>query len=346
MRGEKVLWLGLLLDERMLCEPGPGSIFARRTRVKRASPADRLPRRMRFARTDPIMCFREATETDATTSVLITGCSSGIGRATAIHLARRGYSVYATARRPGTIEGLAGHGCRLLRLDVCEEASMREAVASVEAEHGAVGVLVNNAGYGLTGPLEDLSPEDVRRQFETNVFGPLRLAQLALPGMRQQGCGRIVNVSSVGGRITTPGTGAYHASKHALEALSDVLRVEVHGFGIDVILIEPGAIRTRWVETAVRSREDPRDPSGPYVELQRSLAERLRGAHEGVLGLAAGPPEAVARVIEGAIAAPRPRSRYVVPAPSRLFIALGRCLPDRLWDAAMRHTYRLPGRTR
>jgi NAD(P)-dependent dehydrogenase (short-subunit alcohol dehydrogenase family) len=280
---------------------------------------------------------------DASQSVLITGCSSGIGRATAIHLAARGHCVYATARRPETIENLAEHGCRLLRLDVCEEASMQEAVRDIETEHGAVGVLVNNAGYGLTGAIEELPLDEVRRQFETNLFGALRLTQLVLPGMRRRRSGKIVNVSSVAGRITTPGTGAYHASKHALEALSDALRVEVRGFGVDVILIEPGAIRTQWVETAVRSREEPPDPANPYFELHRSVAERLRGAHEGVLRLAAGSPEAVAQVIERAITVARPRTRYVVPAASRLFVALGRWLPDRLWDAVMRRTYRAPG---
>ena len=143
---------------------------------------------------------------EAFPSVLITGCSSGIGRATAIHLAARGYCVYATARRPETIEALAEHGCRLLRLDVCDEASRQEAVCRVEAEQGAVGVLVNNAGYGLTGAIEALPLDAVRSQFETNLSGPLRLAQLALPGMRRRRSGRIVNVSSVGGRIPPRGS--------------------------------------------------------------------------------------------------------------------------------------------
>jgi NAD(P)-dependent dehydrogenase (short-subunit alcohol dehydrogenase family) len=284
-------------------------------------------------------------KSDLSKPVLITGCSSGIGRATALHLAARGYCVYATARRPETIEALAEHGCRLLRLDVCDEPSMQEAVHTIEAAHGAVGVLVNNAGYGLEGAVEELPLEEVRREFETNLFGPLRLTQLVLPGMRRQRFGKIVNVSSVGGRITTPGTGAYHASKHALEAVSDALRFEVRGFGIDLIVIEPGAIRTRWVDTAVHRLEGQRDPSSPYAELDGAVAERLRGAHRGLLGLAAGPPEAVARSIEQAITAARPRSRYVVPAVSRLFGASGRWLPTRLWDALLRRLYPSPGAT-
>jgi len=276
-------------------------------------------------------------------AVLITGCSSGIGRATALRLAARGLPVYATARRLEAIEDLAAKGCQLLQLDVCDEASMQSAVEAVQARHGAVGVLINNAGYGLAGAIEELPLHEVRRQFETNVFGPARLTQLVLPAMRRQLWGRIVNVSSVGGRLTTPGNGAYHASKHALEALSDALRFELRGFGIDVIVVEPGAIETRWVETAVRAMAAHGVPGGPYAELDRRVADRLRGAHEGLLRLAAGRPDAVARVIERAITVKRPRIRYVVPAASGLFVALRRVAPDRLWDAIMRRMYPSPG---
>lgn len=285
----------------------------------------------------------DADRGDAARATLITGCSTGIGRATALHLAARGWPVYATARRPESIADLAEHGCELLRLDVCDEESMRDAVRTVEAAHGAVGALVNNAGYGLPGAVEELPLSEVRRQFETNLFGPMRLTQLVLPAMRRQRWGRIVNVSSVGGRLTTPGNGAYHASKHALEALSDALRFELRGFGIDVVVIEPGAIDTRWVDTAVEGLETRRAASGPYAELDRSVALRMRGAHEGLLRFAAGRPEAVARVVERAIRAPHPRTRYTVPAVSRLFVALRRFLPDRIWDAFMRRMYPSPG---
>jgi NAD(P)-dependent dehydrogenase (short-subunit alcohol dehydrogenase family) len=156
-------------------------------------------------------------------AVLVTGCSSGIGRATAEVLARGGRTVYATARRVETIDDLASAGCTLLRLDVCDEDSMRAAVDSIAREQGAVGVLVNNAGYGQEGAVEDVPIDEVRRQFETNLFGLHRLTQLVLPGMREQRWGRVVNVSSMGGRLTFPGGGVYHASKHALEALSDAL---------------------------------------------------------------------------------------------------------------------------
>jgi NAD(P)-dependent dehydrogenase (short-subunit alcohol dehydrogenase family) len=280
---------------------------------------------------------------DPSRSVLITGCSTGIGRATARHLAARGFRVWASARRPDSIADLAEDGCRLLRIDVCDEPSMRDAVEAVTAAEGAVDVLVNNAGFGLEGAVEELPLAEVRREFETNLFGPLRLLQLVLPGMRSRGWGRIVNVSSVGGRVTTPGSGAYHASKYALEALSDVLRFEVGGFGIDVVVVEPGAIATRWVETAVDGLRAHRDPKSPYATLDRAVARRLRGAHEGLLGLAAGRPEAVARVVERAIAAPRPRTRYAVPPLAKLFVAAHHWLPDRLWDAFLRRLYPSPG---
>ena len=282
----------------------------------------------------------------ASRAALITGCSTGIGRATAIRLGAAGFPVYATARRPDSIANLAEHGCRPLQLDLTDEASLEKAVEIVEAEHGSVGVLVNNAGYGLEGAIEELPVEEMRREFETNLFGPTRLTQLVLPAMRRQGWGKIVNLSSVGGLITTPGSGAYHASKHALEALCDALRFELQGFGIDVIVVEPGAIKTRWVETAVaglKEHEERRSEDSPYAALTLALGERLRSAHEGLLGLAAGSPEDVARTIERAITAPRPRTRYVVPPISQAFVSAYRWLPDRAWDALMRRMYPAPG---
>ncbi len=268
-------------------------------------------------------------------AVLVTGCSSGIGRATATRLARHGWTVYATARRLETIGDLAACGCRLLVLDVTDETSMVAAVTAVEEREGAIGVLVNNAGYGLEGAVEEVGGPALRLEFETNLFGPVRLTQLALPGMRRQRWGKVVNVSSVGGRITVPGGGAYHASKHAVEALSDALRFEVRGFGIDVVLIEPGAVASRWVEKSVSDIDRRIDPAGPYAAFDRAVARRLESAHHGLLGLAARPPDAVAKVIERAISAPRPRTRYVVPAAGHLFTGARRWLPDRAWDALM-----------
>ena len=185
--------------------------------------------------------------------VLITGCSSGIGRAAAISLHAAGLTVYATARQVDSLAGLARQGIRTLALDVTDEASMTAAVAAIEDAAGPVGVLVNNAGYGLYGPVEQLPMDEIRRQFETNFFGLVRLTQLVLPGMRRRGRGRILNVSSMGGRITLPGGAFYHASKYAVEGLSDALRMEVAQFGIDVVLIEPGPVKTPWNDVAAAS---------------------------------------------------------------------------------------------
>src|SRR5437867_10733069 len=226
-------------------------------------------------------------------AVLITGCSTGIGRATAVRLAERGWPVYATARRLHTSRDLAGHGCKLLGLDVCGEVSIRAAVDTVERADGAVAVLVNNAGYGQEGAFELVPMEEVRRQFETNVFGLTRLTQLVLPGMRRQRWGKIVNLSSMGGKLTFPGGGFYHATKHAVEALSDALRFEVRAFGIDVVVIEPGPIKTRFGDTAIGSIQDVAQAQSPYAAFNAVLAQKVKEAYEGPMAMMAAGPEAV-----------------------------------------------------
>src|SRR5881392_1157719 len=205
-------------------------------------------------------------------AVLVTGCSTGIGRATAEHLVTRGWRVYATARKVDAIRDLGGRGCKLLALDVCDESSIRAAVAAIESAEGAIGVLINNAGYGQEGPVEEVPMEEVRRQFETNFFGLTRLTQLVLPGMRRQRWGKIVNLSSMGGKLTFPGGGFYHATKHAVEALSDALRFEVREFGIDVVVIEPGLIVTEFGETASGSLGEI-DEHGPYAKFNADVAK-------------------------------------------------------------------------
>ena len=273
---------------------------------------------------------------------MITGCSSGIGRATAERLARRGWTVYATARDVEAIAPLGESGCRLLPLDVTDEGSMRRAVEEVERAEGAVGVLVNNAGYSQSGAVEEVPMEKVRRQFETNVFGLVRMCQLVLPGMREQGFGRIVNLSSMGGKLTFPGGGFYHGSKHAVEALSDALRFEVRGFGVEVVVIEPGLIRTGFAETAVGSMGG--DGSGPYVGFDAGVARVTRENYErGLLARLGGGPETVAETIERAISAARPRTRYTVTPSARLLISARRLLPDRAWDGLLRLFYPRPG---
>ncbi|HZO59867.1 MAG TPA: oxidoreductase [Solirubrobacterales bacterium] len=270
---------------------------------------------------------------DVSRAVLITGCSTGIGRATAEHLAAKGWMVYATARRPETIADLQDKGCKTLALDVTDEESMRTAVGQVEAAEGAVGVLVNNAGYSQSGAVESVNLDDVRAQFETNVIGLIRMCQLALPGMRGQRWGKVVNVSSMGGKMTFPGGGIYHATKHAVEALSDAMRFEVRGFGVDVIVIEPGLIRTQFGEAAVNSIERGTTDNGPYADFNAAVAATTAGAYDGPLSKLGGGPETVARKIEKAITRRRPRTRYPVTPSARMIMGIHTVLPDRGWDA-------------
>jgi NAD(P)-dependent dehydrogenase (short-subunit alcohol dehydrogenase family) len=277
-------------------------------------------------------------------AALVTGCSSGIGRATAERLAAGGWTVYATARRLEDVKELEARGCRTLALDVTDEKSMAAAVRAVEKAEGAVGALVNNAGFSQSGAVETVPMEQVRRQFETNVFGLVRLSQLVLPGMRRQGWGRIVNLSSMGGRVTFPGGGYYHATKHAVEALSDALRFEVRGFGIHVVIVEPGLIRTNFGEAAVRSMDSTPAGEGPYETFNTSVAQTTAGAYEGPMARLGAGPEAVAKVIERALTSKRPRPRYVVTASARMVLGMHAILPDRMWDGFMRTQFPQPGR--
>ncbi|HEY2142460.1 MAG TPA: oxidoreductase [Solirubrobacteraceae bacterium] len=276
-------------------------------------------------------------------AALITGCSSGIGRATALRLARSDWTVYASARRPESIADLAEAGCHTLALDVTDEQSMRAAVDTVEQAQGAVGVLVNNAGYSQSGAIETVPLEAVRRQFETNVFGLVKLTQLVLPKMRERGAGKIVNVGSMGGRLTFPGGGFYHATKHAIEAISDALRFEVRGFGIDVILLEPGLITTDFGDAAAASMADVTSSADdPYAHFNATVGAVTKGAYEGPMRLLGGPPDAVAKAIERAIRRRRPPARVRVTSSARLGIVNRRLLPDRAWDAAMRAQFPRP----
>ena len=277
--------------------------------------------------------------------VLITGCSSGIGRATAERLARRkDRVVFATARRPEAVADLEAAGCRILPLDVADESSILAAVERIEAEFGAVEALVNNAGYSQSGAFEEVPIEAVRAQFETNVFGLVRLTQAVLPGMRRAGRGRILNIGSMGGSLTFPGGGYYHATKYALEALSDALRFEVAGFGIDVVLIRPGLIRANFDRAAVE-RVPPPASDSPYREFTAEVARLTRSAYvEGSLAKLGGDPDDAARVIENALDAARPKPRYRVTASAHVMTALRRLLGDRLWDRFLALHYPRPGR--
>ena len=273
--------------------------------------------------------------------VLISGCSSGIGAATAAALVDAGHVVYATARRIETLAELEARGCHPLVLDVTSEESMIAAVKAVEAEHGKVGTLINNAGYGEYGPIEESDLDRVRTMFETNVFGLARLTQLVLPAMRRARSGRIVNIGSMGGRITFPVGGFYHATKYAVEAISDALRVEVKPFGIDVILVEPGLIRSNFENRISEGLEVGSAEGGDtaYPELLAASEKNTTGGYANDF-MATG-PEAVAAVIAKALESPRPRSRYVVTSAAKVMINLRRFGGDRIWDATMRRQYGL-----
>jgi NAD(P)-dependent dehydrogenase (short-subunit alcohol dehydrogenase family) len=282
---------------------------------------------------------------DPSRAVLITGCSSGIGAATASRLAKAGWPVYATARRSETLAALEADGCRTLALDVVDEASRQAAVDAVVAAEGAVGVLINNAGYSQSGAVESVPDDRVRAQFETNVFGPLALCRLVLPGMREQGWGKIVQLSSMGGKFTFPGGGLYHATKHAVEAISDALRFEVRSFGVDVIVIEPGLISSGFSDAVVRGLDGASAADAPYAEFNRAVGEASRDVYEkGLLSRLGGPPEAVAERIEAALRAKRPRARYTVTPSARALLALHAVLPDRGWDAVVGASFPRPGR--
>lgn len=275
-------------------------------------------------------------------AVLISGCSTGIGRATALRLHRAGFPVYATARQSEALTALEAEGIVILPLDVTDEASMASAVKRVSEEHGAVGVLVNNAGSGVYGSVEDVPLDRARQSFETNVFGLVRLSQLALPGMRAQAAGRIINMSSILGRFSPPGGGLYHATKHAVEAYSDALRLEVSQFGVQVCLIEPAVVRTEFFATSINQFAGA--PGTPYAGFYDDLAAWAFDVASGkrTAGRFAVPADKVAAVIERAATARRPRPRYQVGPLATATVLMRRMLPDALFDRFVRSQFPAP----
>ena len=219
---------------------------------------------------------------------------------------------------------------------------MSTAVDAVLAGAGRIDALVNNAGYSQSGALESVDVDDVRRQFETNVFGLIRLTQLVLPTMREQRSGRIVNIGSMGGKLTFPGGGAYHASKYAVEALSDALRFEVAGFGIKVVLVEPGLITTNFEGAAATAMADYLGGDGPYADFNAAVLKSTTEVYAGPMAKLGGPPEAVAKVIEKALTKEHPKPRYLVTPSAYGAIASRRMMPDRMWDLAMKSQFPQP----
>lgn len=261
---------------------------------------------------------------------LVTGASSGIGEATVKTLLTAGYTVFAGARRQDRMRELERMGARLLALDLTDDDSIFRAADQIRTTEGRIDVLVNNAGYGSYGAVEDVPMDEARRQFEVNVFGLARLSQLLTPMMRQQRSGKIINVTSVGGKFGEPLGGWYHATKFAVEGLSDCMRMELSRFGIDVIIVEPGAIRTEWGGIAIESTLRYSGTTA-YGEQAREKAAFFSNADGGF----ASEPSVVAEGILRAIQARRPKTRYGIGGGANIFLALVRLLPDRVLDCLM-----------
>jgi NAD(P)-dependent dehydrogenase (short-subunit alcohol dehydrogenase family) len=264
--------------------------------------------------------------------VLITGASSGIGEETVKRLMATGYTVYAGARRLDRMKSLADAGAHLLALDLTDDASMAAAVNTVMQETGRIDVLINNAGYGSYGALEDVPLEEARRQFDVNLFGLARLTQLVLPAMRAQVSGRIINVSSIGGKFGEPFGAWYHATKFALEGLSDSLRMELYPFGIDVVVIQPGATHSEWSQIAHDSLIKY-SGDGPYAKTASAHAHMMEEGHKGSVPAL---PSVVAKTILQAVQSSKPKTRYVTGGLARTMLFLRRVLSDRGFDAFFR----------
>jgi NAD(P)-dependent dehydrogenase (short-subunit alcohol dehydrogenase family) len=268
----------------------------------------------------------------STKIALVTGGSSGIGEGTAVKLRKLGYTTYAAARRMERMQHLTESGIRPLAMDVTDDDSMQSGVQHIFAKEGRIDVLVNDAGYGSYGAVEDVPLSEARHQFEVNVFGAARLTQLVLPHMREQHSGTIINITSMGGKVCTPLGAWYHATKFALEAISDCLRVEARPFGINVVMIEPGGIRTEWAGIAAEKLR-ALSGTGPYAEQARGMADSMTSEtsrrHQS-------PPALIADTIAKAVTARQPKTRYAVGYAAKPMIFMHAILPDREFDALMR----------
>jgi NAD(P)-dependent dehydrogenase (short-subunit alcohol dehydrogenase family) len=268
---------------------------------------------------------------------IVTGASSGIGHATALQLQAAGYTVYAGARRVEKMKDLADLGIHAIELDVTDDASMVAIVDRVIAETERIDVLVNNAGYGAFGALEDVPNVEGRRQFDVNVFGLARLTQLVLPHMRAQKSGRIINMSSMGGRIYEPLGSWYHATKFAVEGMSDALRLEVAPFGIHVVLIEPGGMNTEWGGIAADSLMTASAHTA-YASQATGVARMLRSVDEKPKPSSS--PDRIAAAIVRAAQARRPKTRYLLGPGAKPLVTLHRFLPDRVFDRILMRVFR------
>ncbi len=264
---------------------------------------------------------------------LITGASSGMGKDFCLRLLRLGYVVYGAARRTSAMADIAAAGGHVLGMDVTDDGSMLVGVQQILRDQGRIDLLVNNAGYGAYGSIEDVPIAEARRQVEVNLFGLARLSQLVLPGMRARRAGRIVNISSVGGKLYSPLGGWYHATKHAVEGFSDCLRFETRGFGIEVVVIEPGGVESEWNGIAMDSA---RRFSG------HTAYAPLVAAWQGAAGLKGAPPSVISDLLVKAVTARRPKTRYSAGTAAGFSLFMRAVLSDRLFDRMLALVFRAP----
>lgn len=261
-----------------------------------------------------------------TKTVLVTGASAGIGKATAIYLAQNGYNVYGAARRAEKMQDLKIHGIKPITLDVTKEESITACLEQIFQETGSIDILVNNAGFGSYGAIEDVPMEKARYQLEVNVFGAMRLAQLVLPKMRENKFGKIVNISSVGGKISMAFGGWYHASKFAIEALSDAMRNEVKPFGIDVIVIEPGGIKSEWGGIAMDSAKHVSGKTA-YKDFIAKSEKAFRGMEDKIPE-----PIVIAKLIKTSVEAKKPKTRYIGGYLAKPMLFMRKMVSDKVMD--------------
>lgn len=258
--------------------------------------------------------------------ILITGASSGMGKVFARDLAKEGHIVYGAARRTDLLNDLNQFGVKTISLDVTNDESMQNCVGEILKTEGKIDVLVNNAGYGSYGTIEDVSMEEAKRQFEVNVFGLARMTQLVLPSMRKQKSGQIINIASIGGKIATPFGAWYHASKFAVEGMSDSLRIEVAPFGIDVVVIEPGGVKSEWGDIAYQNLLKTTQNTA-YSE----MAGKFKKAFENTMPKNA-EPEVISRLVSKAVNSSRPKTRYVGGYMAKPALFFRRWVGDRTMD--------------
>jgi len=261
--------------------------------------------------------------------ILVTGASSGMGKEFVKTLLSDGHIVYGAARRLEKMVDIEKIGAKILSLDVTNEESMIKGVGTIIKNEGRIDILINSAGFGLQGAMEDVPMDNARYQFEVNVFGLSRLVQLVLPHMREKRSGTIINISSVAGKVPSPMAGWYHASKHALEALSDSLRMEVRQFGINVIIIEPGSVKSEWGNIAMDSALRM-SGKGVYQTMAKNYVDSVKA-----MDPKASDPEVITRLVQKAIRSKSPKTRYVGGFMARPLIYLHRILPDKAFDALM-----------